>query len=140
MPGACNCGTSTFTFSHWSVVWFSFLIVCILTQRFMILPFFFSPLNVLSVLYSLFIFYLFPFSLHFFLFTLCLCMCVCVDHSAHFGQNQLTEKSLYNPCSYEPCKCKLKNDVCGVTRLLGFPKYSGQIVFARHYEKHYPSL
>lgn len=104
------------------------------------LTFFFSPLNVLSVLYSLFIFYLFPFSLHFFLFTLCLCMCVCVDHSAHFGQNQLTEKSLYNPCSYEPCKCKLKNDVCGVTRLLGFPKYSGQIVFARHYEKHYPSL
>lgn len=44
------------------------------------------------------------------------------------------------PCSYEPCKCELKNDVCGAPLLLGFPKYSGQIVFARHYERHYPSF
>lgn len=59
---------------------------------------------------------------------------------AHFGQNQLTQKSLYNPRSYEPCKCRLKNDVCGAALLLGFPKYSGQIVFARHCERHYPSF
>lgn len=137
MPGACNCGTSTFTFSHWSVVWFSFLIVCILTQRFMILPLFFTPKCSECLVFSLHILFI---SLLSPLFFFSLSACVCVDHSAHFGQNQLTEKSLYNPCSYEPCKCKLKNDVCGVTRLLGFPKYSGQIVFARHYEKHYPSL
>lgn len=67
-------------------------------------------------------------------------MCVLTIFSAHFGQNQLTQKSLYNLCSYKPCKCKLKNDVCGAALLLGFPKYSSQIVFTRHYVKHYPSF
>lgn len=49
-----------------------------------------------------------------------------------------THQSFYS--SYVLCKCKLKNKVCAAAFLLGYPKYTGQLVFARGYERYYPSF
>lgn len=142
-PGVCNCGSASFTFSRWFVGLFYFLPFVFFL---LLIPASSSrcPESLSSSLHFISYHFISPPPL---LPSLNLSSSVRVRLTiisrkarAHFGQNQLTQKSLYNPRSYEPCKCRLKNDVCGAALLLGFPKYSGQIVFARHCERHYPSF
>lgn len=145
MPGVCNCGSSSLLFLFGLFFFLSFDMYA--QDLFLILALF--TLLLISLHWISFYFSSpLRYPLHLFCSpSLWVWVCVCVGLTifsrkarAHFGQNQLTQKSLYNPCSYEPCKYKLKNDVCGAALLLGFPKYSGQIVFTRHYERHYPSF
>lgn len=143
-PGVCNCGSASLL-SLTGL--FSFLFLRSLRKVYSwSQPYFLNILTFSCSLFTSYLIILFPFPAAFStpsFFWVCVCVHLTIFSKkmrAHFGQNQLTQKSLYNPCSYEPCKCKLKNDVCGVALLLGFPEYSGQIVFARHYERHYPSF
>lgn len=148
-PGVCNCGSASLLSLIGLLVCFPSFFFFLLKVCSQFLP---HSLNILTCsLFTSYLIILFLISIalstpsFMSLSPPCECEYVCLTvfsgkMRAHFGQNQLTQESLYGPYLYEHCKCKLKNNVCGAALLLGFPKYSGQIVFARHYERHYPSF